>query len=599
LQEVWLTTSDYEGRKGFSFQKASDGEIRQFILRKVYWLGFNEGDQSTEVWICDPYDAEYLGTTTNHLKQLAQILAAEDLIRFDTTRTFAAASNFLLKQSSMFEEELHAAIEGRPTVGQPYREPDRTTATKPSAFISYSSQDNAFAERLASDLKARKLGVWFDKWEICVGDSLMQKIGQGIRENDYLIVVLSPDSVASEWVKKELAEAMQREIAEKRVVVLPILYRQCQRPPFLADKKYANFTKTYEEGFGELLRGFSLMGGRLIPTESEAVNQPGRVSRPDLADVESGVQATHNETDDRVFERLAIDEARKSVPEDERIHPRVGVVVVKDGRVLATAHRGEIPQCHGEYIALERKLPEVPLPGATVYTTLEPCTSRNHPKVPCAIRLTERKVARVVIGMLDPDIRIRGSGMWTLRQAGIAIELFPHDLMTEIEELNRDFIRERESAQKKGPIPERKRADLVVAVHEGSAFLRHFLNGKPVGTYLHINASVENKGNRGSVVSRYHLRIEETGTNEDVRPNPSSAVQGPKSTWFANTLSKNLAPGGFIRVQPDNLAGPDILPFYVVAVPPEDCHVLHCTLEITDSNGEQAMCEFELHERVQ
>jgi hypothetical protein len=124
-----------------------------------------------------------------------------------------------------------------------------------SPFISYSSQDNAFAERLANDLKAKNLGVWFDKWEIRVGDSLMQRIGQGIRENDYLIVVLSPDSVASEWVKKELAEAMQREIAEKRVVVLPILYRQCQRPPFLTDKKYADFTKSYETGFQELVRG--------------------------------------------------------------------------------------------------------------------------------------------------------------------------------------------------------------------------------------------------------------------------------------------------------------------------------------------------------
>lgn len=253
-QEVWLTTSDYEDRKGFSFQKASNEENRQFILRKVYWLGFAEGDQDAEVWICDSYDAEYLGTATNRLKQLAQILAAEGLIRFDTTRNFAAASDSLLKQSSTFEEELRTALEGQSTVGQPHHDPDIATARTPSAFISYSSQDNAFAERLASDLKAKNLGAWFDKWEIRVGDSLMQKIGQGIRENDYLIVVLSPDSVASEWVKKELAEAMQREIAEKRVVVLPVLYKQCQRPPFLTDKKYANFTKSYENGFQELLR---------------------------------------------------------------------------------------------------------------------------------------------------------------------------------------------------------------------------------------------------------------------------------------------------------------------------------------------------------
>src|ERR1019366_166012 len=148
-----------------------------------------------------------------------------------------------------------------------------------------------------------------------------------------------------------------------------------------------------------------------------------------------------------------IEEARKSLPEDERVHPRVGVVVVRDGRVLATAHRGEVPQCHAEYIALEKKLADVSLAGSTVYTTLEPCTERNHPKVPCAVRLTERKVARVVIGILDPDDRISGRGQRTLRKAGIETALFPPDLMAEVEDLNRDFIRERKSAQRNKPGP--------------------------------------------------------------------------------------------------------------------------------------------------
>ncbi len=150
-------------------------------------------------------------------------------------------------------------------------------------------------------------------------------------------------------------------------------------------------------------------------------------------------------TDDWRFARLAIEEARKSVPEDGRVHPKVGVVVVKEGRVLASAHRGEFPQSHAEFIALEKKLPDQSLSAATVYTTLEPCTSRNHPKVPCATRLAERKVARVVIGMLDPDDRISGRGQRLLRKAGIVTELFPPDLMAEVEELNRDFMRDRES----------------------------------------------------------------------------------------------------------------------------------------------------------
>jgi len=256
LQEVSLTTSDYETKGGFFFEKATDEEIRRLILRKVYWLGFGEGDQSTEVWICDPYDAEYSGTTVNRLKQLAQILAADGLVRLDTKRNFASASDSLLKQSTLFDEERRSALEGQPTGPQPQAKPEKPAAGRPSAFISYSSKDKDFAEKLANDLMEKKVGVWFDEWEIRVGDSLIEKIGREIRENDYLIVVLSPNSVASEWVKKELAEAMQREISEKRVVVLSVLYRQCQLPPFLKDKRYADFATSYESGFNELLRRF-------------------------------------------------------------------------------------------------------------------------------------------------------------------------------------------------------------------------------------------------------------------------------------------------------------------------------------------------------
>jgi len=159
--------------------------------------------------------------------------------------------------------------------------------------------------------------------------------------------------------------------------------------------------------------------------------------------------ATPNQSEDRKFAQLAIDEARKSVAEDDRLHPKVGVVVVKDGRVLATAYRGEVLGCHGEYIALEKKLRDVPLSEATVYTTLEPCSRRNPPKIPCAERLVDRNIGRVVLGILDPDEGVHGRGQMRLRKAKIATDFFPSDLMAQIEELNRDFIRDRESRSEK------------------------------------------------------------------------------------------------------------------------------------------------------
>lgn len=71
----------------------------------------------------------------------------------------------------------------------------------------------------------------------------------------------------------------------------------------------------------------------------------------------------------------------------------------------------------------------------------------NHPKVACAERLVERRVARVVIGMLDPNQNICGRGVRLLRKAGIAVEFFPDQLMKQIEDQNRKFTRAQESIE--------------------------------------------------------------------------------------------------------------------------------------------------------
>ena len=132
---------------------------------------------------------------------------------------------------------------------------DPSTKNFSTIFLSHNSNDNEFANRLAGDLSRNGVMVWIAEAELKVGDSLIDKIQEGIGDMDYLGVILSPNSVSSPWVQKELKAALTQEIKGKRVKVLPILLKDCEIPLFLIDKLYADFrddTK-YFESLGKLL----------------------------------------------------------------------------------------------------------------------------------------------------------------------------------------------------------------------------------------------------------------------------------------------------------------------------------------------------------
>jgi len=121
-------------------------------------------------------------------------------------------------------------------------------------FISYSTKDHGFVTRLANDLKKMEFDIWLDRWEIDVGDDIFDKIQFGIRESDYVILVLSSNSISSGWVDKEWKMAYWNEISSRQVKLLPVLLDDCEIPEFLKFKKYADFRRGYGDAFKELLR---------------------------------------------------------------------------------------------------------------------------------------------------------------------------------------------------------------------------------------------------------------------------------------------------------------------------------------------------------
>jgi hypothetical protein len=232
----------------------TDAKIGEYFKRKVYWLGFREGDERTRVSVADPYDATYLARPAQRLSQIARVAAATEEFSLDATGQFAFATDKLLTQADTFERELDQIVRGQ---SAPLNSPDSLSEGagkgNPAVFISYSSEDASFARFLSKALTEKSIKVWLDEQQIRVGDSVTGRIGEALHSNDFMVVVLSPASVKSAWVRKELAEAMTREIKQKRVVVLPVIYRRCKVPPFLTDKKYADFTGDADSALNALI----------------------------------------------------------------------------------------------------------------------------------------------------------------------------------------------------------------------------------------------------------------------------------------------------------------------------------------------------------
>jgi uncharacterized protein YjbI with pentapeptide repeats len=91
-----------------------------------------------------------------------------------------------------------------------------------SCFISYSTKDHAFAQRLYADLQARGIRCWFAPEKLKTGDKFRVKIDEAIRLHEKLLIVLSEHSVKSDWVEKEVETAFERERREGCLVLFPV-----------------------------------------------------------------------------------------------------------------------------------------------------------------------------------------------------------------------------------------------------------------------------------------------------------------------------------------------------------------------------------------
>ena len=145
-------------------------------------------------------------------------------------------------------------------------------ASEARVFCSYSRRDSDFIRRLATDLRSAGLPLWLDQLDITAGERWDRSIQDALTSADRLLVVLSPDSVASDNVMDEVSYAL-----EEGKAVIPVLLRQCEIPFRLRRLQFIDFTQDYNAGLQDLrncLQSGPVKGA--APTVSKAVGESAR-----------------------------------------------------------------------------------------------------------------------------------------------------------------------------------------------------------------------------------------------------------------------------------------------------------------------------------
>lgn len=124
----------------------------------------------------------------------------------------------------------------------------------PDVFISHRSSDAAVALRLAEDLRRAGHSVWLDEWAIDIGDSIVERIEEGLQRVAYLVLCYSDAGVMSPWISREWMSALARQLEGHNVRILPVMLSGDAVPAILADIYTADLRTDWDNGLALLLR---------------------------------------------------------------------------------------------------------------------------------------------------------------------------------------------------------------------------------------------------------------------------------------------------------------------------------------------------------
>jgi hypothetical protein len=126
-------------------------------------------------------------------------------------------------------------------------------------FLSHASRDRKCADAIAKVLRKHRVPVWYSRTHLRGAQQWQDEIGRTLKRCDWFIVILSPSSVKSMWVKRELSYALNQKRYEDRII--PVLLRKCDYENLhwtLASFQLVKLTGNLASGYRELLRAWGL-----------------------------------------------------------------------------------------------------------------------------------------------------------------------------------------------------------------------------------------------------------------------------------------------------------------------------------------------------
>ncbi|MFQ5639796.1 MAG: toll/interleukin-1 receptor domain-containing protein [bacterium] len=122
-------------------------------------------------------------------------------------------------------------------------------------FLSHSDHDREFVINLVGVLRNQRIPFWYSQMDIIGAQQWHDEIGAALKRCDWFVIVLSPKSVESVWVKRELLFALQQNRFKDRII--PLLYKPCDYEQLswtLSIFQIVDFTGSFEHGCRDLLR---------------------------------------------------------------------------------------------------------------------------------------------------------------------------------------------------------------------------------------------------------------------------------------------------------------------------------------------------------